>query len=108
MKELYTDEKNFTVDADFCLIMKGNSMNNARIMDGDLVFIRQQPEVENGEIAAVAIDDEATLKRFYRDEETGTITLVAENPAYAPLVYNRSEAENLWILGKAVAVQSKL
>ncbi len=51
-------------------------MNNARIMDGDIVFIRQQPEVENGEIAAVAIDDEATLKRFYRDEETGTITLL--------------------------------
>ena len=108
MKELYTDDKNFTIDADFCLIMKGESMINARIMDGDIVFIRQQPEVENGEIAAVAIDDEATLKRFYRDEKTGTITLIAENPAYAPMVYDRSEAENLWILGKAVAVQSKL
>ena len=75
MKELFTNEKNFDIDADFCLIMKGNSMDNARIMDGDIVFIRQQPEVENGEIAAVAIDDEATLKRFYRDEKTGTITL---------------------------------
>lgn len=103
MEEMFT-----FIDADFCLIMKGDSMSGARIMDGDVVFIRYQPEMENGEIAAVAIDDEATLKRFYRDEETGNITLVAENPAYAPIVYDRSEVEKLWILGKAVAVQSKL
>ena len=57
MKELFTNEKNFDIDADFCLRAKGDSMINARIMDGDIVFIRQQPEVENGEIAAVAIDD---------------------------------------------------
>ena len=106
MKELYTDEKNFTIDADFYLIMKGESMINARIMDGDIVFIRQQPEVENGEIAAVAIDDEATLKRFYRDEETGTITLVAENPAYAPMVFTAENQKNVYILGKAIAFQS--
>ena len=106
MKESYTDEKNFTIDADFCLIMKGNSMNNARIMDGDIVFIRRQPEVENGEIAAVAIDDEATLKRFYRDEETGTITLVAENQACAPMVFTAENQKNVYILGKAIAFQS--
>lgn len=79
------------IKADFCLKAKGDSMIGARILDGDIVFIRQQPEVENGEIAAVAIDDEATLKRFYRDEETGTITLAAENPSYAPMVFT---AEN--------------
>lgn len=94
--------------ADFCLRAKGDSMINARIMDGDIVFIRQQPEVENGEIAAVAIDDEATLKRFYRDEETGTITLVAENPAYAPKVFTADNQKNVYILGKAVAFQSDI
>lgn len=94
------------IKADFCLRAKGNSMINARIMDGDIVFIRRQPEVENGEIAAVAIDDEATLKRFYRDESTGTITLVAENPAYAPMVFTAENQKNVYILEKAIAFQS--
>lgn len=96
------------IKADFCLKAKGDSMIGARIMDGDIVFIRQQPEVENGEIAAVAIEDEATLKRFYRDEETGTITLVAENPAYAPMVFTAENQKNIYILGKAVAFQSNV
>ena len=94
------------VKADFCLKAKGDSMINARIMDGDIVFIRQQPEVENGEIAAVAIDDEATLKRFYRDEETGSITLVPENPEYVPMVFTAENQKNVYILGKAIAFQS--
>lgn len=84
------------VKADFCLKAKGDSMINARIMDGDIVFIRKQTIVENGEIAAVAIDDEATLKRFYRDEETGTITLMAENPAYAPMIFTE-ESKKMFI-----------
>lgn len=75
-------------------------MIGARIMDGDIVFIRQQPEVENGEIAAVAIDDEATLKRFYRDGNTGTITLVAENPAYAPMVFTKESQKTFTYLEK--------
>lgn len=94
------------VKADFCLKAKGDSMINARIHDGDVVFIRKQDIVENGEIAAVAIDDEATLKRFYRDEETGTITLVAENPAYVPMVFTAENQKNVYILGKAIAFQS--
>ena len=81
-------------------------MVNARIMDGDIVFIRSQPEVENGEIAAVAIDDEATLKRFYRDEITQTVTLISENPIYAPMVFTKEYQKNVYILGKAVAFQS--
>lgn len=96
------------IKADFCLVAKGDSMMNARIMDGDIVFIRRQPEVENGEIAAVAIDDEATLKRFYRDETTGTITLVAENPSYAPMVFTAENQKNVYILGKAIAFQSDI
>lgn len=94
------------VKADFCLKAKGDSMINARIMDGDIVFIKRQPEVENGEIAAVAIDDEATLKRFYRDEITQTVTLISENPIYAPMVFTKECQKNVYILGKAVAFQS--
>ena len=52
------------IKADFCLRCKGDSMINARIYDGDIVFVKKQPTVENGQIAVVAIDDEATLKRF--------------------------------------------
>lgn len=94
--------------ADFCLKAKGDSMINARIHDGDIVFIRKQSTVENGEIAAVAIEDEATLKRFYRDENTGTITLVAENPNYPPLVFTKDDKKNVYILGKAIAFQSNI
>lgn len=57
-------------------------------------------KVENGEIAAVAIDDEATLKRFYRDGSTGTITLVAENPAYAPMVFTKESQKMFAYLEK--------
>ena len=112
-KPIFMDENrdNYTmigsnVKADFCLKAKGDSMVNARIMDGDIVFIRSQPEVENGEIAAVAIDDEATLKRFYRDEITQTVTLISENPIYAPMVFTKECQINVYILGKAVAFQS--
>lgn len=104
-KESYTMVGS-NVKADFCLKAKGDSMVNARIMDGDIVFIRSQPKVENGEIAAVAIDDEATLKRFYRDEITQTVTLISENPIYAPMVFTKECQKNVYILGKAVAFQS--
>ncbi|MCL2147192.1 MAG: transcriptional repressor LexA [Synergistaceae bacterium] len=92
------------VKADFALRVKGDSMVNARIMDGDIVFIRKQPVVGNGEIAAVLIDDEATLKRFYREGDI--VTLFAENTAYPPRIINLNEAADIRILGKAIAFQS--
>lgn len=98
-RESYVDAGT-NIKADFCLKAKGDPMINARIMDGDVVFIRRQPVVENGEIAAVAIDDEATLKRFYRDGNTGTITLVAENPAYAPMVFTKESQKMFAYLEK--------
>lgn len=104
-RESYVDAGT-NIKADFCLKAKGDSMINARIHDGDIVFIHRQDIVENGEIAAVAIDDEATLKRFYRDGNTGAITLVAENPAYAPMVFTKESQKNVCILGKAIAFQS--
>ena len=94
------------IRADFCLKAKGDSMTGTRIMDGDIVFIRKQDMVEDGEIAAVVIDDDATLKRVYYDREAGIIQLVAENPAYKPLVYTGSRLNEIHILGKAVAFQS--
>ena len=94
------------IHADFCLKAKGDSMINARILDGDIVFIRQQPMVENGEIAAVIINDEATLKRVYYNQGEGKLMLQAENPAFAPLMYVGEELNSVRILGKAVAFQS--
>ena len=94
--------------ADFCLRAHGDSMIGARIYDGDIVFIRSQSTVDNGEIAAVIIDDEATLKRVYYYPAEGKLILSPENPRYAPLVYIGEELEHIKILGKAVAFQSKI
>ena len=82
--EVYTSA-GASMKADFILIAKGDSMTGARIYDGDLVFVRQQPEVENGEIAVVCIDDEATLKRFYKYDNL--IVLRPENPDYEEMQY---------------------
>ena len=96
------------LQADFCLYARGDSMVGARIFDGDLVFIRKQDTVENGAIAAVVIDDSATLKRVYYYPKEGTLSLHAENPQYPPLVYTKEELNRIHILGKAVAFQSVL
>ena len=98
--------KDVPLNADRILVAKGNSMINARILDGDYVFIHIQPEVENGEIAAVLIEDEATLKRVYFDKEKQVMTLVAENPEYMPMVYSGEDLIHVRILGKAVGFQS--
>lgn len=99
---------NMDVDADFCLTAKGDSMINARINDGDIVFIKQLPIVENGDIAAVIIDNEATLKRWYYYPEKNKLMLVAENSKYEPLVYINEELEAIRCLGKAVYFMSAL
>lgn len=98
-------ESNTEIKADFCLKAKGDSMINARIYDGDIVFIKKQDMVNNGEIAAVIIDDEATLKRIYY-QNGEKLMLVPENPAYSPLVYVGEELNQIHILGKAIAFQS--
>ena len=94
------------IDADFCLKAKGDSMTGARINDGDIVFIKQQDEVLNGQIAAVRIGDEATLKRVYFYKEKGKLVLNPENPNFEPLVYVGEELNEVQILGRAVAFQS--
>lgn len=93
-----------SVRCDFGLRVKGDSMINADIFDGDIVFIRQQPTLENGEIGAILLDDEATLKRFTMSADS--VILQAENPSMTdwPRVYTSG---NIRILGKLVGVYSK-
>ena len=88
------------IRCDFSLTCHGDSMVDAGIHDKDVVYIRIQPEVENGEIAAVRIDGEATLKRVYYNP--GTLTLMPANPAYAPMIYTGPQLEEVHIEGKAV------
>ncbi len=98
-----------SLHADFALRCKGDSMINARVFDGDIVYIRQQPTVENGEIAAVMIgrtETEATLKRVFLDSEK--IRLCAENPRYKDLVFFEEQMNEIRILGKAVAFLSNI
>ena len=80
--------------------------NGKEIYDGDIVFIRKQSMVDNGEIAAVVIDDEATLKRVNYYPEKNLLILKAENPDYEDLVYTGEQLDHIIILGKAVAFQS--
>lgn len=96
------------INADFCLKARGDSMINARIMDGDIVFIRSQSQVENGEIAVVIINDEATLKRVFYYPEKSTLILKPENPKYEDFIFTGAELNDINILGKAVAFQSDI
>ena len=91
------------IRAEYALTCKGDSMIGAGIQDGDVVYIRQQPEVENGQIAAVIVNDdnEATLKRFYRIGDT--VTLNPENPKVAPLIFVADDINNIRVIGLAVA-----
>lgn len=94
------------IHADFCLRAKGDSMVNARILDGDIVFIRKQDMVDNGEIAAVAIGDDVTLKRVVYYPEQNLLILKAENSKYQDMIYAKDQLDQVYILGKAIAFQS--
>lgn len=85
---------------DFCLVCCGDSMIDANIQDGDLVYVRAQPMVDNGQIAVVRIGGEATLKRVYVSRDA--ITLVPANSAYAPLTFTGAAMADVHIEGKAM------
>ena len=89
------------IKADFALRIKGDSMINANIHDGDIAFIKKQQALENRDIGAILIDEEATLKRFYRQD--GAIILQSENEKYKPRIFTNG---NMKILGKLVAILS--
>jgi repressor LexA len=96
------------IHADFALRCKGDSMIDADIHSGDIVYIRQQDEVDPGQIAAVLVEDEATLKRFYYDEVAGVVTLVPANSAMPPQVYQGETLNHIKILGLAVGLTRSL
>ena len=104
----YYARANSDIRADFCLKAKGDSMINARIFDGDLLFVRKQESVDDGEIAVILIDDEATVKRVYFNREDGILTLMPENPTYKPMRYMGRELNRVRILGKVVSGQYKI
>ncbi len=92
------------IHANFALRCEGDSMINARIFNGDIAYIRKQDTVENGEIAAVLIENEATLKRVRLFDDH--ISLEPENPMYKPFVFWGEDMNSVHILGKAVAFTS--
>lgn len=94
------------IGADFCLQCQGDSMINARIHDGDIVFVKKTDIVENGEIAVVIIDDEATLKRFFYYREQNLVILKPENPKYQDIILTGEQLNQVKVLGRAVAFQS--
>ena len=96
------------IDCDFTLECKGDSMINARIFPGDIVYIKSQPVVDNGEIAAVLIGEEATLKKVYYTPGSNRIVLQACNPMYSDMVFSDDQLNDIQILGKAVWFMSKV
>ena len=84
----------------FALRVQGTSMQGAGILDGDYVVVRQQPKAENGEVVAALLGDEATVKRFYKEDDH--VRLQPENPTMQPIIVGREQP--LEILGKVVAV----
>lgn len=100
--EDYFDTSEF-INADFALQIQGDSMIGSRIYDGDIVFLRKQSYIENGQIGAFLIDGEATLKIF--NKQNNTVMLLSSNPSYSPIVLS-PDKENL-ILGKLIGVYSR-
>lgn len=94
-------------DVDFCITVRGDSMIDANINDGDIVFIKSMPEVPNGKIACVEIDNEKVcLKRFYKAGKT--VSLASANSKYAPMFFTEDNCENIKVLGLAVLRQSEI
>ena len=93
-------------DITFALRVKGDSMIGARLQEGDSVYIHKQDDVDNGDIAAVLIDDEAVIKRIYK--YNGMVVLKSENPAYKDIIINKSDRKDVKILGKAVSFKGGL
>lgn len=88
-----------SIRADFCLKIKGDSMIDEGIYNNDIVFIRKQDILENGQIGAILIEDEATLKTFYKED--GTVILQPANKEYKPIIFTNG---NIRVLGRLVAV----
>ena len=93
-------------NVDFALRIRGDSMQNARIHNGDLVYVRRQPEVENGEIAVILVDGEATVKRVY--DKGDALVLHPENEAYTDMVFPKDGSRDIAVLGKVILVKGRV
>ncbi len=91
---------------DFALRVRGDSMTGARIFSGDIVYVRRQPAVENGEIAVVLVDNEATVKRVFRHPDK--VVLKPENDAYQDMVYYDGDGHEVCVLGKVIFVKGRV
>ena len=92
----------------FALRVSGDSMNAARIQDGDILIVRRQEEVENGEVAVVMVGDEdATVKRFYATGSTVTLMPQSTNPTHQPQIYDTTTTP-IRVIGKVVEVKITL
>lgn len=92
---------------DFCITVRGDSMIGAGINDGDIVFVRQQPTLENGQVGCFEIDrSRVCLKRFYKT--TNGVMLISENPKYAPMMFTADNCDDFKVLGLAVIKQSNI
>ena len=92
----------------FALRVSGDSMNAARIQDGDILIVRRQEEVENGEVAVVMVGDEdATVKRFYATGSTVTLMPQSTNPTHQPQIYDTAKTP-IRVIGKVVEVKITL
>lgn len=94
---------NSDVAADFALEAKGDSMTGIGINSGDIIFFVEQDIVDNGQLAAVFVGEEVTLKRVYYYPDKNKLVLNSENPEFEPLVYIGEELEGIRIIGRAVA-----
>lgn len=103
--EEYDDDDNNAPHCDFVLRVQGDSME-PKILNNDIVYIRSQPDVNDGQIAAVAIDDTATLKVVYHIQNG--LQLISLNPSYPPMIYNQDNSDYLAILGLAVAYKRRI
>ncbi|NVF11836.1 helix-turn-helix domain-containing protein [Anaerococcus sp. AGMB00486] len=93
------------INSDFCLYADGDSMIDVGINEGDLVFFKQTPQVENGTIAAVFVNDTTTLKRFYKKENQ--IILQPENKSYSPIIIREGDGQDVRVLGEMVGMYCK-
>ena len=99
-------EADENIDADYCIYYNNDNMINARIFNGDMVYVRKQDEVENGEIAAVILDNETFLERVFKYQNR--IELRAENPTCPPIFLDGEDMGRLKVIGKAIAFISKI
>lgn len=102
--EEYEDDT-YGISCDYVLRVEGDSME-PRVLDGDIVYVRQQPDVDDGQIAVVGVDDSVTLKVVYH--LPNGLQLVSLNPKYKPMIYTQANTDYLAIIGLAVAYKRRL